>query len=158
MSAIALKGLYRLQIDEDGHIVGDSGWKENVVTNDGLNDYVMRVMAATAGSKTISHVALGTGGSPASNATTLGGEITHASNSRAAATLATSDRTLQVTATFASSDSFMTASANISNIGLFQQSNTNTGTILAGNTYTSSALATNQNVNITYNLVYASSS
>lgn len=159
MSAtIAIKGMFRVAIEENGKIVGDSGWIKNTVTNDGLNNYVQRVMAQTAGSLTVSHAALGTGGTPASNDTTLSGEITHASNSRAALTLATGDRTLQATATFASSDNFITAAVNISNVGLFQQSNTNTATLLAGNTYASSALATNQNVNLTYNLVFASSS
>ena len=158
-SGLVLKGMYRLQIeDEDGTISGDSGWHENVVTNAGLNDYVQRVMAETAGSLTIGFVALGTGGAPASNATTLAGEITHDAASRTSVTLTTQDRTLQCTATFASANSHLTASANISNIGLFQQSNTNTATLFAGNTYTSSTLATNQSVNVTYNIVFASSS
>jgi hypothetical protein len=149
--------MFRVQLEEGDRIVGDSGWRKNTVTNDGLNNYVQQVMAQTAGSLTISHAALGTGGTPASNATTLVGEITQASNSRAAVTLATADRTLQATATFASSDNFITAALNISNVGLFQQSTTETATLLAGNTYASSTLATNQNVNVTYNLVFASS-
>lgn len=155
-SAITLKGMFRVHLEEDGQIVGDSGWQENVVTNAGLNNYVLQLMAATAGSSRVTHVALGSGAAPASNATSLPSEITDAASSRKAVTMATSDRTLQMTATFASSDNFITAAKTISNIGLFATSTTNIGTILAGNTYTSSALATNQNVNVTYNLIYAS--
>jgi hypothetical protein len=40
---------------------------------------------------------------------------------------------------------------------LFQTSGPTTasGTLVAGNTYTSSACATNQNVNVTYDLIFA---
>jgi hypothetical protein len=61
-----------------------------------------------------------------------------------------------MTATFASANSFITATASISNIGLFQTSGPTTasGTLYAGNTYTSSSLATNQNVNATYTITF----
>jgi len=159
--SIGVKGFYRLQITEnkksgETKVVGDSGWFKNAVTNDGFDQYLVRLIGAQASSKQISHVALGTGGAPAATDTTLAGEITHASNSRKAVTASSvSSKTQRFTATFASSDSFVTATANISNIGLFQQSNTNTATLFAGNTFTSSALATNQNVNITYEIRFS---
>ena len=151
---INVKGSFRLQIDEDGRIVGDSGWTGNTVVNDGFNDYMCRLMAAVANSKRVSHAALGTGTAPGATDTTLEGEVTHDAASRAAVTAATSTNSKKVryTATFASSDSFVTATVTIRNVGLFQQSNTNTATIMAGNTYTTSALATNQNVNVTYDI------
>lgn len=157
MDGIKIKGSYHLQLLEDGDIVGDSGWLDNTVVNDGFNDYICQLMAASAGSKRVSHVALGTGTAPGATATTLEGEITHAAGSRAAVTAATSSNSkkLRFTATFASSDSFVTAAATIQNIGLFQQSNTNTATIFAGNTYTTSQLNTNQNVNVTYDIDFS---
>lgn len=155
--SVKVKGSFRLQIDEQGKIVGDSGWVRNTVVNDGFNDYICRLMANVANSKRVSHAALGTGTAPGATATTLNGEITHAAGSRAAVTAATSSNSKKVryTATFDSANSFITAQVTIQNIGLFQQSNTNTATILAGNTYTTSALATNQNVNVTYDLDFA---
>ena len=31
--ALKVRGLFRLQITEDGEVVGDSGWRENQVVN-----------------------------------------------------------------------------------------------------------------------------
>jgi hypothetical protein len=158
-----LKGMFRLQIEDgpSGRIVGDSGWHENQITNLGFNNIVNQLGTSLTGSK-ISHAALGTGGAPSAADTTQAGEVsTNGSGSvvRAALTAATSSgsKTLRNTATFSSANSFVTASANISNIGLWQTSGPTTasGTLVAGNTYTSSALATNQNVNVTYDLIFA---
>lgn len=159
--SMKIKGMFRLQIEEDGNIVGDSGWRENQITDLGFLNMVNQLGTSLTGSK-ISHAALGTGGAPSANATTQSGEVsTNGSGSvvRAALTAATSSssKTLRNTATFSSANSFITASANISNIGLWQTSGPTTasGTLMAGNTYTSSALATNQNVNVTYDLIFA---
>lgn len=154
---IKVRGFYRLQIDQDGEIVGDSGWRENQVTNDGFLKYLSYIFAQSSGSLQISHAALGTGGAPASNATTLPGEITHNASGRDAVTAATSSnsKAVRYTGTFASSDSHNTTTANISNIGLFQQSNTNTATIFAGASYNSSSWATNQSVNYTYDISFS---
>jgi hypothetical protein len=156
-----IKGMFRLQIEDNGNIVGDSGWRENQITNLGFNNMVNQLGTSLTGSK-ISHAALGTGGAPAAADTTQAGEVsTNGSGSvvRAALTAATSStsKTLRNTATFSSANSFITASANISNIGLWQTSGPTTasGTLMAGNTFTSSALATNQNVNISYDLIFA---
>lgn len=158
---IKLRGFFRLNIEENGQIVGDSGWIENQVTNLGFNNIVNQLGTSLTGSK-ISHAALGTGGAPAAADTTQAGEVsTNGSGSvvRAALTAATSStsKTLRNTATFSSANSFITAAANISNVGLWQTSGPTTasGTLVAGNTYTSSALATNQNVNMTYDLIFA---
>ena len=156
-----IKGMFRLQIEDNGNIVGDSGWRENQITNLGFNNMVNQLGTSLTGSK-ISHAALGTGGAPAAADTTQAGEVsTNGSGSvvRAALTAATSStsKTLRNTATFSSANSFITASANISNIGLWQTSGPTTasGTLMAGNTFTSSALATNQNVNVSYDLIFA---
>lgn len=152
---IKVKGSFRLNITEDGKIVGDSGWVNNQVTNLGINQYIVMSLGSIAGSKYISHIALGTGGAPAAADTSLSGESDI--SKRAAVTAATSSgsKTLRMTATFNSSDSFVTATKNISNIGLFNTSSVTTGTMLAGNTFASSSVATNQNVNCTYDLSFA---
>lgn len=156
-----IKGMFRISIEEDGRIVGDSGWHKNQITNLGFLNVVNQMGTSLTGSK-ISHAALGTGGAPAASDTTQSGEVsTNGSGSvvRAALTAATSSssKTLRNTATFSSANSFITASANISNVGLWQTSGPTTasGTLMMGNTFTSSALATNQNVNLTYDLILA---
>ena len=155
-SPVKLRGFFRINIEENGKIVGDSGWRENQVTNLGIQDYLCDNLLGASGNKSVTHMALGTGGAPASNATGLAGEIDHDAGSRQAVTTSIVDsRTAQFAATFASSDSFVTASANISNIGLFETSTTEGGTLFAGNTFASSALATNQNVNATYQIRFS---
>ena len=148
---LKIKGMFRVQLNEDGKVVGDSGWKTNLITNDGFNDYLCKALGAVSGSKQISHLALGTGSTPAATDTTLSGEV----QKRQAVTAATSSssKTIRFTGTFSSANSFVTATANISNIGLFNSSST--GTLFAGNTFASSAVATNQNVNATYDIIFS---
>lgn len=155
----SLRGFFRVQLTEAGKgVVGDSGWRENTTTNDGINQYVVNWLLGNTGSgKSVTHMALGTGTQPASNGTALSGEITHSASSRAAvSTSVVASRTAQFTAGFASTASFVTASVNISNVGLFNTSSRTTGTVFAGNTFTSSSCATNQNVNVTYQIRFAS--
>lgn len=146
-----IKGFFRLQITEDDEIVGDSGWTENQITNEGIRDFLARLLAGIASSKQVSHAALGTGGAPASDATTLPGEL--AEGVRDALSAETSGSTaIRFTGTFASADNFVTATRDISNIGLFDSSTG--GTLFAGNTYASSSCATNQAVNYTYDITF----
>jgi hypothetical protein len=155
---VGLKGCFRLRIREgsDGKVVGDTGWMNNLVTNDGIDKFFARCFAGSSGSLQVSHLSIGTGGAPTSAQTSLTGEIVEA-NERAAVSLSFSQRaasngtaTMQFAATLASADSFITAAVNISNIGLFNS--ILNGTMMAGNTYTSSALATNQNVEMSYQI------
>lgn len=148
---VKVKGMFRLQIEEGGEIVGDTGWLQNQVTNLGFNQYLVSALGAIAGSKQISHLALGSGGAPAASDTSLAGEV----EKRQAITAATSSssKTLRMTGTFSSANSFVTSSRNISNIGLFNSSSG--GTLFAGNTFASSAVATNQNVNCTYDIIFS---
>lgn len=148
---LKIKGMFRVQLTEEGKVVGDSGWKRNQITNDGFNDYLCKALGAVSGSKQVSHLALGTGGVPAAADTTLAGEV----QKRQAVTAATSSssKTVRFTGTFSSANSFVTATANVSNIGLFNSSST--GTLFAGNTFASSAVATNQNVNATYDIIFS---
>lgn len=150
---IRVKGFFRLHIEEDGQLVGDSGWRQNQVTNDGFNNFLAKLLGGIAGSSQITHAALGTGGAPAASDTTLSGEV----QKRQAITAATSStsKSVQFTATFSSANSFVTATQNISNIALAATSTAGAATIFAGNTYASSSVATNQNVNVTYTITFA---
>lgn len=146
---VPVRGFYRVQLEnEDGTFEPDAGWYENLVVNLGFNQYLVQTLGAIAGSKQISHMAVGSGGAPGATDTSLAGEA----EVRAAVTAATSSssKALQLTATFASANSFVTNTQNLSNIGLFNTSTAGAGTIFAGNTYASSAVATNQNLNATY--------
>lgn len=150
---IRVKGFFRLHIEEDGHLVGDSGWRQNQVTNDGFNNFLAKLLGGISGSSQVTHAALGTGGAPAASDTTLSGEV----QKRQAITAATSStsKSVQFTATFSSANSFVTATQNISNIALAATSTAGAATIFAGNTYASSSVATNQNVNVTYTITFA---
>lgn len=147
-----VRGMYRVHIvNEDGSLAGDSGWNENQVVNLGFNQYLVKSLGSLAGSMYVASAALGTGAAPAAAGTSLPGEV----EVRAAVTAATSSasKTARFTATFASSASFVTKTENISNIGLFASSSG--GTLFSGNTYASSAAATNQAVNITYDVIFS---
>jgi len=157
MGRTPVKGFYRLQIEnQDGSIAGDSGWHENVVVNLGFNQYLCLSLLGNAGGKEVTHVALGTGTEPAVANTTLQNELTEVS-SRAAVTTATSNtsKRARFTATFVSASSFVSTTMSLKNIGLFNTSTRTTGTIFAGNTYATSTCATNQAVNVTYDIDFS---
>ena len=152
-----VQGFFRVQLTEDGKgVIGDSGWCHNQVTNDGIRQYIVGWLTSGTG-KSITHMQLGTGGAPASDATALPGEITAGAAKRVAVTTSiVASGTAQFTAAFASANSFVTASQNIANIGLFNTETTGIGTLFAGNTFASSTCATNQSVNATYQIRFAS--
>ena len=148
---INVKGCFRLQIEEDGKIVGDSGWNLNQVVNDGFNDFLCKLLANTTGSKQVTHLALGSGTVPGAAATTLDGEVEE--RQAVSADTSSSSKTIRFTGTFSSSNNFVTNTQNLSNIGLFNSSSG--GAMFAGNTYASSSCATNQNVNCTYDVIFS---
>lgn len=154
---VGVRGFFRVQLSESGRgIVGDSGWVENQVTNEGIRDYLVSSLIGAAAGSVVTHMALGTGGAPAATDNIIAGELTHASDARkTVSTSIVSSKTAQFTAAFNSADSFVTATANISNVGLFRTSTTNTSSMFAGNTYASSSCATNQNVNVTYQIRFS---
>lgn len=149
-----VRGFFRLHIMEDGKVVGDSGWKENQIVDNGFQQFLQYALIASAGSKTATHAAIGTGTVPGASATSLPGELTDAATCRCALTTGTSgSKTVNFTFTLASG--ITTAARTIQNVGLFNGSTTNAGTMFAGNTYATSALATNQAVNGTYAISFA---
>lgn len=148
-----LRGFFKLNVVEDGKVVGDSGWRENTVTNLGVQDYLVDALLGAAGNKAVTHMALGTGTAPAAAGTALEGELTQAADARkTVSTSIVASKTGQFTAAFNSVDSFITTTVTIQNVGLFETSTTEGGTVFAGNTYSTSSLATNQNVNVTYQI------
>lgn len=154
--SIKAKGFFRIQIrNEDGKVAGDSGWKENQVTNLGFQDYLCKNLAGMSGSKVVSHAMLGTGTAPGAAHTGLDGEITDVAGVRCGVTPTTiASKTVQFAFTLASS--IYTEAKTIQNVGLINHSSTATaGTIFAGNTYTTSALATNQSVYGSYQIRFA---
>jgi len=103
--SVKVQGMFRVNITENGKVVGDSGWRKNQITNLGFNQYLVGSLGNISG-KAVTHAALGTGGAPAAADTTLAGE----QSVRAALTVATSSssKTLRNTATFSSAASFVT--------------------------------------------------
>ena len=156
-SSVTPRGFFRVQITEDGKgVMGDSGWTENQVTNDGIRDYLVTWLGAGAGGLSVSHMALGTGGAPAAADNALSGELVHVADARKTVSFSSvASKTAQFTAAFNSAASFVTATANISNVGLFNSSATVSSSLFAGNTYASSSCATNQNVNVTYQIRFS---
>ncbi len=151
---IKAKGFFRLKIMEDGRVVGDSGWEPNQIVDNGFQQFLMYAIIASAGSKTATHAAIGTGTVPGASATTLPGELTDAAGCRCALTTGTSG-SKTVSFTFTLNSNVITAGRTIQNVGLFNGSTTSAGTMFAGNTYATSALATNQAVNGTYAISFA---
>lgn len=149
---LKVRGMFRIHIEDNGEIVGDSGWVKNQITDLGFNQFLVSALGSISGSKYVSHVALGTGTAPGTSATTLNGELGEAVRKAVTAATSSTSKVLNLVATFASADSFVTNTRNISNIGLFNSSSG--GTLFAGNTFTSSAVATNQAVNVTYNISF----
>lgn len=151
-TGIKVKGMFRVAIvDRDGKFAGDSGWQENNIMNLGFNQYLVMALGSIAGSKYISHMALGTGGTVATDQTALAGEV----GSRTAVTAATSNtsKTLRLTATFAAGWHSSGSAHNISNIGLYNSESG--GTLFSGNTFASSSCASNQAVNATYDIIFS---
>ena len=154
---IKAKGFYRLQVTEGGEVVGDSGWHLNQVTNDGFREYLVYSLGSIAGSKYVKYAALGTGTVPAAAATSLDGELTENANLRMAVTPTSVAGSKGVQFAFTLNSGVFTATAGytIKNVGLFDASVTSAGTVFAGNTYTTSALASNQAVNGSYQINFS---
>ena len=156
---LRLRGFFRIKIgkpDENGAIKavdGDSGWFKNTIPNLGKDLYLSQLVGKMAGSLQVQYAALGTGGTLNATATALPGELT-ATNVRMAVTPTTANSSGTLNFAFTLASGVTNASGNISNVGLFAISNVSSGQPFAGNTYASSALATNQAVNGTYQIQF----
>ena len=146
---IGVKGFARLQIvdNKSKKIVGDSGWFENQITNYGLNSCIV---AAPIGAASIvaAGFRLGSGSSPASDAAAL--PLSHADYYSTFGPAVIASLTARMTQSFNGTLGAVT----LANIGVFGNSS---GSILAGKSFDSSALATTQSVNCTYEWRYSTS-
>ena len=146
-------GFYRLQIVEDKggrkQVKGDSGWHKNMITNAGAQQFIVEKM--TGGGSLVSYAALGSGGTVASTLTAIPAEVATASGRFAVAGAVSASRTLRFTGSLQSN---VLPATTIGNVGLYAVTTTNAGTMFAGNTFTSSTLATNQAVNLTYDIQF----
>ncbi len=151
--SVGVKGFFRLNIiNPDGSVASDSGYKQNQIVNLGYQDFLMYLLMGSAGSLRPSHAAIGTGTVPASNATVLAGELTESAGRMALTTGSAGSKTVSYTFTLASG--VIAAASTIQNVGLFSGSTQAGGTLMAGNTYATSSLATNQAVNGTYQIIF----
>lgn len=163
----AIKGFSRVQLEESGKIVGDSGWTgPNTITNSGFIYYLQRYLAGSTGTANVAYpkyCILGSGGLPNVTDISLPGEVWNTNWNylrQLVAYSSSGSKTANLYVTFYGS-SFVHTNSNslpivIQNIGLYGQSvNTDVevGTeLFCGNTYTTSSWATNQNVNATYSI------
>lgn len=153
------KGFFRLTVTEGDKVVGDSGWKENTITMLGKEQYLCNLIAGTTGSKYIQSVAIGAGTDTiASNATGLTSEFSTANGSytRMPVTVTTSvnGSTAIVQFAFAQAASVLATATTLAEVALINATATG-GQIFSGNTFTASALATNQAVNGSYEIRFS---
>jgi hypothetical protein len=159
MEGLKIQGFHRLTIEEDGEIVGDSGYVgPNQITNVGVQKFLAQSLGSIAGSLYVGWAGLGEGTQPGAADTSLQSEVSGTNNNvqRDAVAAVTSGSTgVRFTGTFDSAASFVTAQESIANIGLFNSQSA--GTVFAGNTFASSLIDTNQNANYTYDITFTPS-
>ena len=155
-NSLTAKGFFDLEIvDPDGTIAGKVERVPNLVTRHGFQHIGLLVGTALTGTQ-FGWVNVGEGAAPATNATSLPTEVSGVGGVVIRATPTASTQagsvTLRFLATMASANSFVTATENVSNVGIFNHSSGSS--CVAGAAYTSSSCATNQAINITYDLVF----
>lgn len=157
---VRIKGAFRLNITEDGEIVGDTGWLENTVCTTGFTSYLAAGVMGAAGSSKITHIAIGTSTTAINASTTslpgeVGGSTNRATIGANSSTSAadSSHGAAVMSGTFASNVAITGAGSTIANIGLFGSSGGSS--MFAGNTYASSPVASNQAINVTYTVSFS---
>jgi hypothetical protein len=152
-----VKGFFRLNIiNPDGSVGGDTGWKQNQIVNNGYMYFLQYALASTANALRPNWAAIGSGTLAGAGDTTLNGQLTEIA-ARCALTTGTSGSKI-VQYTFTLNSGTVNENNTISNVGLYYyssstQANTN-GTFMAGQTFATSSLATNQAVNGTYQIIF----
>ena len=142
--AIKVRGFYRLMLHNvrTGKQVY-TPWRENVITGNGFQHYIVGPIAAIAGSKTITHLQVATQTTaPTSSQDTASGEF----EAREATT-----NTFVANGTLRATASWNTNEATQSVLGAVAMYNTSSGGT-AGSiaTFTTSQKTTDQTLNITY--------
>ena len=159
---LAVQGFARVHLKSNGELVGDSGWLKNAITERGIDDFLAMSLIGSGSPDSVAAAALGIAGAPATNTASLPGEITDETNSRhsdlSRATVigaAAADATCRWYGTFGSGSSHFSTTHDISNIGLYNSSATNAGSVLCGAVFATSNLNTNQDVEFTYEWRFA---
>jgi len=149
---ISLNGFFRVQIvdKKTGKIRGDSGWAKNQITNYGLNNCICAAPIGNAASVQAAGLLLGTGDVPASSAVELDGSLSKYWSEFAYSSILSS-LTARVSVSY---DGTLGSVAALKNIGVFAASD---GSIIAGNTFATSSLGTDQDINCSYELRYTTS-
>jgi hypothetical protein len=156
-------GFYRVKIVDPvkGKIKGDSKWHHNLITNT-ITNYLTQVLGASAGSSLLKYVALGSATTSAlatAASASLPGEIAKSQMSSFGSTQittrasSTAGDTLTFLATFTSNQ--FGASTTIGNLGLYATTSANS--YFCWGSFASSTVATNQAVNVTYQIVFIAS-
>jgi len=149
-TTIRVKGFLHAQIVDKatGKVIGDSGRIQNQITNYGLLRCILCAPVKGDSSVQVAGAILGSGTVPASSATQLPGANTdYYSTVGLAVNGSTQARFTQIY------DGSLGA-ATLANAGLLAASN---GSLIAGNTFASSGLATNQEFHLTYDLNFGTS-
>ncbi len=152
---VKVRGFMYAQILETGKdgkvkVVGDTGWKQNTVTNFGLNNACAGAAIGASGSKQVNAAVLATQ-STSVNATQISLVGTSAAvNTIAPSTVATGKA--KCTVSFHGSDHGNTMT--IAAIGLHSTNSASTD-MIAGATFSSSQFASDQSVNATYQLEFS---
>jgi hypothetical protein len=153
---IKLKGFCHLQILQNGEVVGDSGWKQNLITDNGYLHYLCGLLGNSNVSKQVSRACLGSGSTPAAADTALAGEYpTAGPYSRTTLTYAPiNTKTARFTFTFGSAQGHIAASTTLGNVGLIN-STASAGSIMCGVGFATSQWNTNQDIQATYEIRFA---
>jgi len=160
---LAIDGFYRVNIvEKDGKVVGDSGWKHNLITSNGLTGYISKLFAGSAGSSRVGFMHLGSEQSAlASNASILPGEYNKSLMASIASTQITTrgasnaGDTVRFLATFVSNSIISTTQQTIGCIGLYNTTGANS--IFCGGSFASSTLGNSQAINCSYDVVFTAS-
>jgi hypothetical protein len=148
---VKLRGMFRIHIvdKKTRKIVGDSGLIKNQITNYGLNSCLAAAPIGAASVQAAGFI-IGSGTVPASDATALDGSNTdqYSAFAQSAVQASTAARMTQ------SFDGNASSMATLANIGVLAAS---TGSLIAGATFASSSLGTDQDVNATYEFQYSTS-
>lgn len=141
---LAIKGFYRLMLHD--HKSGRkiyTRWRKNIITGDGFQNYIVGTSGAIAGSKVVSHMALGTQtAAPVSTQNTVSGEF----DARKATT-----NTFVANGTLRATASWNTNEATQSTLGAVALHNhLTTGTAASVATFATSNKTTDQTLNVTY--------
>lgn len=158
--ALAVEGFYRVNILDNGKVVGDSGWKHNLIPSGGLTKFISQSFASSSGS-TVDYIALASDQSSlASDSTALSGEYTGTKHLQVGTkqittrASSTSGDTVRFLGIFTSNGVFQGVST-IAAIGLY--AGTAASQIFCGGSFASSTLGSNQAINCTYDVVFLAS-